>query len=343
MSRKALLENLRKCAACEMPTRLPLLPFPVEFNMRVEGMTYRQGRTDLDKLVSMTCKTVERFGYDWAMVFPDDYVEWESFGCEMFDEEDIPSTPTAYLPATHEILDNLRIPDFSEGRMPLHLEAIRQVRKNVGDEVCVASRIAPAFGAVCLLFGVEAVMVSLIDDKDFALKAMDKLADYVIRWARAEYEAGADILWVGDVLGASNFLSPHHFEEFVIPHAESTLKEIRKSGIFAIYHAAEKSLPHLQIGSHLPADAINVGEKVDIHQMRSQIDAKVCFSGNLDTLGTLKTGTPDQVKAAVASMIENNKRDAGYIFCTAEGVTQDTPEENGEAMMEEAIRLAPIA
>jgi uroporphyrinogen decarboxylase len=340
MTGSTVFDNLKKCAALEKPSRIPLIPFAVEFNMRYAGMTYRQARLDLDKTVRMTCDTVEEFHYDWAMVFPDDFVEWESFGCEVMDEEDIPTTARKHIPATREVLKAMTFPDFSVDRMPIHLESIRQVRKNIDDSVCVASRVAAPFTSLALLFGVEALMLSLIDDQDFVVAGMEKLTPYIVRWGKAQQEAGAEILWVGDVLAGSQFISPEHYEEFALPYARRIITELQECGIFLIYHAAEKSVPHLQLESGLGVNVLNIGENVDIPTIRPQLGGSCCLSGNINTLGTLRSGTPDEVREETARMIDSNKQAPGYIFCTSEGTPQDTPPENVAAMMDEAVKHA---
>ena len=53
--------------------------------------------------------------------------------------------------------------------------------------------------------------------------------------------------------------------------------------------------------------------------------------GNLDPIRILREGSPSDVKEATKKVVQGGKG-GGYIFCTGEGITHDTPEENVRAM-----------
>ena len=308
--------------------------------MKAAGVTYRQNRIDLEKMVLTSCFGPEKYGYDWALVFPDDLIEWEPFGLKVTDKEDLPAAVLKYLPATVETLKNIAFPSFTEGRMPLHLEAIRQVKEKLGDSTAVAGRIGAPFSTLGLLFGIEPLMFSLYDKPEFIKEGMTKFSDFIIKWGQAQREAGADVLWVGDCLAGSAFVSPEIFAEFALPFADNVIKELKKTGVFLIYHACETSLPHIKLEAQLSADAINLGTGIEIREVKEQIRQKKCLMGNLDPINLVRDSAPEQIRAATAQMMEKNKTDDGYIFSTSEGITDDTAEENVIAMMETAKKYA---
>ncbi|MFH1616843.1 MAG: uroporphyrinogen decarboxylase family protein [Planctomycetota bacterium] len=341
MSSPTILDDLRKCSNCQTPNRVPLLPLGLEFNMRFAGMTYRQNRLDLEKIVQMNCQSVQKFGYDWALIFPDDYVEWEPFGLEMTDEEDIPAMPRRYFSFTPETIKKLAFPDFAQGRMPIHLEAIRQVRKKLDGSACLAGRVAAPFSSVGLLFGIEPLLFAIIDKPQLVKDAMGILVDYIIRWGKAQQDAGAEILWIGDCFSSSQFLSLAMFEEFSVPYTKTVALELKRSGLFIIYHTSENSIPHIKLQADLPVDTVNLGEKVEIKKIKELINHKKCLMGNLNPVEVLRDATPDEVYDRTLSMIECNKDAGAYIFSTSEGITQNSTTENVTAMMK-AARQASV-
>jgi uroporphyrinogen-III decarboxylase len=54
--------------------------------------------------------------------------------------------------------------------------------------------------------------------------------------------------------------------------------------------------------------------------------------GNLDTIEVLRPSTPEEVEREVGRIVRAARDGGGYIFCTGEGVTHDTPVENVKAM-----------
>ena len=340
MSYPGIIEDLKKLSNNQMPSRVPIFPvYSGGFCEKIAGVTYRQNRIDLEKMVDTSCIASEKYDYDWAWVFPDDFVEWEPFGVGTIDKENLPVAAVKYLPANIDTLNSMVFPDFSQGRMPIHLEAIRRVKDKLGNSTAVAGRIAAPFSALALLFGVSPLMMGIYDNPKFFKETMTKLSDFIISWGIAQRNTGVDILWVGDCLAGSSFISPEAFAEFVMPYAEEVIGELKKTGVFLIYHACETSFAHIKLEAELSIDAVNIGDGIEIMEVKKQIKKKKCLMGNLNPI-YLRDSTPDGICRETAQMIENNKTEGGYIFSTAEGVTDDTAEENVAAMMETAKKYA---
>ena len=342
MSYNGILEDLKKCSLCQTPSRVPILPITLEFDMRCANMTYRQNRTDMDKIIKMNLDAATRFNYDWSLIFPDDYIEWEPFGLDMLDEEDIPVTPRKYLPATCETLDNMIFPDIQkDGRMPFYLECQRRVKEKLPPNTLLGGRVAAPFTSVGLLFGTDSLLLGMIDDPQLIKDTMEKLSEYIINWGLAQREVGVDVLWIGDCLSSSQFISPPSFADLAAPYIEKIALELKKSGLFLIYHNSEKSIAHIKMQADLASiDAINLGEGIDLAEIKELTGHKKCLMGNIDPLGILRDSTPDIIRQETTKMIEKNKQGGGYIFCTSEGTTQNTPVKNIEAMMEAAAKAA---
>jgi uroporphyrinogen decarboxylase len=294
----------------------------------------------VDKVVEATIRAVKHFDYDWAMVFPDDYIEFEPLGLDMHDDPDHPAMVASYLPMTRDTLRRFRLPDPARDmRLPLHLEMIRRVRAAVGDTACVTGRIAAPFSALGLIYGIETLMTQIVDDPELVRDNLKFFIEHQIAFGRAQLEAGAHCLWLGDCVASSAFLSPAHFAAFAADAAAAVASVLVRTGAIMIYHAGEKSTEHLKLEATLPVSAINVGEGVDITRVRAAIGPTCCLTGNCDPL-LLRDGTPDQVAQAVERMIRQNRSQPGYMFNTGEGVMSNSPLANVEAMMRTAKALA---
>jgi hypothetical protein len=93
-------------------------------------------------------------------------------------------------------------------RLPIHLEMIRRVRAALNDTVCVTGRIAAPFSALGLIYGIETLMMHLIDGPDLLRDNLKFFIDHQIAFGKAQLEAGAHALWLGDCVASSKFLSP---------------------------------------------------------------------------------------------------------------------------------------
>ena len=333
-----IMEDVRKCVRLEEPTRVPYFPLGLEFDVTHAGKPIRQCRRNPDVMIDVIANATADFDYDWAIVHPDDLGEYESMEIEVTDEENLPPAVRTYLPFTEETVDRMVFPEIGrDGRMPWHLAVISGLKQRLGGEVCVTGRIAAPFSACGLLFGVEPTLMGMIENPDLLTKAMRMLEDYNVRWAQAQIEAGADAIWLGDCLATSYFISPDNFRQHAAGPADTASKEIQRCGGIVFYHGGEISLPHLEIAAELSFDTINIGEHSDLAEIKDRIGGKICLMGNLDPIRVLREGTPDKVQEETSKTVLSGKVGGGYIFCTGEGVTHDTSEENVLAMMQ-AVR-----
>jgi uroporphyrinogen decarboxylase len=269
-------------------------------------------------------------------VFPDDYVEFEPLGLAMRNDPDHPAMAAAYLPMTRAVLRGFRLPDPARDmRLPIHLEMIRRVRAALGDTACVTGRIAAPFSALGLIYGIDTLMLQLIDDPDLVHDNLRFFMEHQVAFGRSQLEAGAHALWLGDCVAGSKFLSPAYFARFAADAAAAVALELMKAGGIVIYHTGDTSAAHLKLQVQLPVSAVNVGEGPNIAALRAALGTKRCLMGNFDPL-ILRDGTPQQVAESAGRMIRENRSQAGYIFNTGEGIMANSPVENVEVLMRTA-------
>ena len=333
MAYDGVLADFAACIEGRRPRRLPVFALGLEFDLCTAGVTCAESRAEVGKTVRATVEAVARFGYDWAMVFPDDYIEFEPLGLNMRDEENTPAMPAQYLPMDRETLRRFRIPDVGRDmRLPIHLEMIRKVKERLGDTVCLAGRIAAPFSALALIYGMDALLTNVLLDPELVHDNMRFFVDHQVAFGRAQFEAGADLLWLGDCVAASRFICVGHYEQFAFGSAAEVASALSGQGRHVVYHAAETSLAHLRLEMRLPVSAVNLGEGVSIAAVKRELGPSMCLMGNFDPV-LLRDGTPEQVAEATEQMVRENNPGGGYAFNTGEGVMPDTPPENVLAMM----------
>jgi uroporphyrinogen decarboxylase len=340
MAYDGVRDDFAACVSGEGPRRLPVFALGLEFDLQSAGVTCAESRMDVAKTVGATVGAVERFGYDWAMVFPDDYVEFEPLGLVMRHDRDTPAMPERYLPLVRETLGGFRIPDAGKDlRLPVHLEMIRRVKEELGESVLVAGRIAAPFSALALVYGMDAALTGMLLEPDLVRDNMRFFVEHQIAFGQAQFDAGADLLWLGDCVAASNFISAAHYEAFALGPANEVASALSGEGRYLVYHAAETSTDHIRLEVQLAVDAVNLGEGVSIAAVKGELAPDRCLMGNFDPI-LLRDGTPEAVARETRAMMTENLAGGGYLFNTGEGITPDTPPENVHAMMEAARECA---
>ncbi len=81
------------------------------------------------QMVECQLQAVQRRDYDWILLLPDDYIEFEPLGVETTVKKRIPPAAVANPPATRETLNGLRVPDADTDWL-----ARRQHRPTKGQE-----------------------------------------------------------------------------------------------------------------------------------------------------------------------------------------------------------------
>jgi uroporphyrinogen-III decarboxylase len=283
---------------------------------------------------------VRKYGEDWAVVFPDDYVEFEPLGMRMRDDEDRPTMPVSYLPFTRETLCRLRIPDAAkEMRLPLHLEMLRRLKGQLGDGVLVMGRIAAPFTALALVYGIEELMIGMISEPDLVRDTVNFFINHQIAFGKAQLDAGADLLWVGDCCASSKFCSLDRCCEFAFEAAAKVTAALKNSGGLLIYHTGDTSLPYLAKEVQLPVHAVNIGEGCCLAEVKRQLAPEVCLMGNFDPI-LLRDGSSEDVARTAEEMVRQNLPGGGYIFNTGESVMCNSQPANVMAMLDAVKRVS---
>jgi uroporphyrinogen decarboxylase len=336
MAYKGVLEDINKCISLDEPSRVPVFAISTQFDNLNLGISQRDYERDFDKMVSSSLESVKKFDYDWVLLHPDDYIELEGIVDTVEkDDDSIPVMPKNYIQLSEENLKKFQMPDFrNDFRMPVYLDAMREVKNRLGDDICLTGRLATPFAVATLVFGISDTMISTIENSDILFKAIDFFTELQIDWGIEQAKAGADAIWIGDCTASSNFISTETYQKFSAPGVNAVSKEIKKYGCIAYYHAAEKSPSHLKLMPDIGVDIVNIGEGIDIKEAKELIGDKICISGNLSPIEVLVSGTVDDVKAEVQRIVTSGKSGGGYIFNTEEGIISHTPIENVQAMIE---------
>lgn len=342
MAYAGVIDDVRRAIALEKPRRLPVFACSEEFDVKWHGKyDYETVCQDGDKMAEVWIAAIEQFDYDWAWLQVDDCFEFEPLGVGTHGEGNILRATKDYLPATQETLDRLRVPDpKTEGRMPEKLKAIRRIREHFGDRVLVVGSCAGPYSSVGLLFGMQETMILMMTQPDLLARACEFFIELQSAYIRAQVEAGAHAIWLGDCLSFSGMLSLAQYRKFALPYCRALVQRAHEHGALVYLHNSEVSTAYLVAEAELGCDIINCGPAADMAEVRKALGGKQCYSGNLDPIEVLLRGTPEQVAAQTEQLVKACFPGGGYVFCTGEMNPRDVPAENMHAMVQAARRAS---
>ena len=340
MAYSGCMEDVTRCMRGETPRRLPVFCCTEEADVRLSGEVYERYCSDAETMARVQIEAIKRFDLDWAWLQVDDCIIYEVLGVGVVGQGNILRATKDYLPASRETLNRLKKIDFhKDGRCPVLLNAIRRVKDEFGDDVCVVGRTEAPLSSVSLLYGITETMMLLITDPQLVKDTMEYFVDLQIGFGLAQFEAGADALWFGDCNASSHLISLNHYQEFAADPLKKVAEEYAKTGKFTILHASEESPEYVNVMADLSCSAVSVGPGAPLAECYDVIAGRACLVGNVDPIEVLYRGTPEDVRKQTAEIIETVSRRGGHIINSGEMVPRDTPEENVHAMVQTAREL----
>jgi MtaA/CmuA family methyltransferase len=180
------------------------------------------------------------------------------------------------------------------------------------------------------LRGVSTFLMDLMADPDFACELMDRCLPVGIDFARAQVEAGADTIGIGDAIASQ--VSPDVYESLIQPREKRLVEAIQGMGARVRLHICG-DITHLLPGiADLGVDILDLDHMVSPEGARSAVGPDVALAGNLDPVGAVAQGTPASIREGVRRCYA----EAGDPFMVTAGceIPSGTPEANLRALCE---------
>jgi uroporphyrinogen decarboxylase len=343
MPREDIVRDFRAVRENKTPRYMPCVAQSEEFDVKWYGKyDYESVCQDGDKIFEVWKAAIEEFDYDWAWVQIDDCFEFEPVGVKCVGDGDILRATCGYLEPTREVLEKLPVLDPEEdGRMPEKLKAIRKLRNHFGDSVLVTGSCAAPFSAVGLTFSIEESMMLMMTDPDFLHDAMEYWKKFYMRYIKAQADAGAHAIWLGDCNAFSGLVGVEQYNRSIFQQTKELVDFAENEvGVMIWMHNSEICIPHVKAHSPMKLSFESIGPGADIAAMHSATRESQPISGNLDPIEVLWRGTPESISKEVERIVGICKPGGGYIFSTGEMNPRDIPEKNMHAMMRTAKKLA---
>jgi uroporphyrinogen decarboxylase len=318
------------------PDRVPFMPFAQTFTAKFAGIPFSYYVSKAEKFAEGQLKAYNAFGWD-AMCFSSDVGMYaEACGAKIaFPQDDVPRIvePVLRHSSLYEDFKNLKMPDpMNSGRLTESINAIDLVKKQINDEVPLIGWTEGPFQGVTLLSGADPMQFFFIlDHPDEFKEILDWYADFQIEVSKAMYEAGADIIGVGET--AAYFMSPQFFKEFCLEPERKACNAIKNMGMIPLIHCCGyvPQCIHFSIDTNL-GGAIQFDYQVNLKWAKELLRNRVTIMGNLD-YNKLTKASPMQCINDCARHINIAGKNGGYWLAFGCEIPRELPYENMRAIM----------
>jgi MtaA/CmuA family methyltransferase len=314
--------------------RIPLMPITMKFAANQIGVKYGAYLSDFRLLVEAQLQTARKFNLAQVSCISDSTREAGDLGAVVRFFEDQPPAIDESEPllAQKITLAGLKIPDpLGGGRMHDRVKAVALLKEKIAGERIVEGWIEGPCGQAANLRGIDRLMQDFKNDPIFVYDLLEFIVEMELRFAKAQKEAGVDLMGVGDT--TASLVDPAIFEQFISPAHKKLVKGLKSMGLRTRSHMRGNSKRILKFRGELGYDIVDVDAMVPLADARLHMPDQIIL-GNISTFEVLRDGSVDDVLAAVAKCHD----DAGSLYIIGCGceVPRETPNANLFALREYA-------
>jgi MtaA/CmuA family methyltransferase len=311
---------------------LPAMPITMMFAVDQIGRKYLDYALDYRVLTEAQIRTAEAFDFDHVSCIAETR---EAPDCgapvEYFEDQPPSVIESQALLGDKARLVGLQVPDPEAGpRMTDRLRGIGLLKDRVGSDKIVEGWVEGPCGAAADLRGIGRLMLDFYDDPAFVLDLFAYVLEVGLRFARAQVQAGAELVGIGDP--TASLVGPRLYREFVWPFEKRLVEGIHAAGGGARLHICGNTRSILAEMGSLGCDVVDLDTLVPLAEAREKMGPGQVLLGNLDPVRDLREGTPDSIRAALGEC----RRQAGPKYIVAAGceVPRGTPAANIQAMVQ---------
>jgi len=178
------------------------------------------------------------------------------------------------------------------------LEAIRLLRREVGDEVAIIGKVYGPWSLAYHTFGLQNFLKDTIRNPAKVHEILRRLKPVSLLFAQLQIEAGADALTWGDHITA-NLIRPEAYPTFLLAIHQELSAQIE---VPLILHCCGKTMDRIGYFNESGMACFHFESANDAGEMRAR--ASMALAGNVNNARTLLEGSRDDVRREAVYALE---------------------------------------
>ena len=313
--------------------QVPWVPFAGVHAGKLKGYSAKEVLQDKDKLVESLLEVKKIYQPDGMPVVFDLQIEAEILGCELlWADNNPPSVKSHPLAQTKDIPS--KIPSKTDGRLPMILEAMREVKEKVGNDTALYGLFTGPLTLASHLRGQSFFMDMAMDPEycknllKYSAQVAKAMCDYFI-------EAGMDIISV--VCPLVSQVSPKQFNALLLEPYKEVFDHIRGKGVLSSFFVCGNAGPNIENMCKTNPDSISVDENIDMVKAKEITDKyDIVIGGNIPLTTVMLHGTQQDNMKYIVDLLDQVSHDR-LIIAPGCDMPYDLPIENSIAV-QTAIR-----
>jgi uroporphyrinogen decarboxylase len=310
---------------------VPWVPFAGVHAGKLGGYSATETLTDEKKLVESLLAVNQIYDPDGQPVIFDLQIEAEILGCNLVWA---PGGPP--MVASHPLESNMdiptRLPEVTDGRMPMILSAMREIKRQVGEHTALYGLVCGPMTLASHLRGTE-IFMDMFDHPDYLDALLAYSRDVTLRMVELYQAAGIDVLAIVDPLVSQ--VSPRHFNQFLLQPFTQVFDGIRQTGMFSSLFVCGDATKNIDVMCQTRPDSISVDENINLVKAKVITDQyNVTIGGNIPLTTRMLLGSQQDNMKFVIDLLDqladpqNGLAPNNFILAPGCDMPYDTPTEN---------------
>ena len=305
--------------------RVPNLNILMFFAAKYINKPFGQFCTDYRILVEGNLRCVEKFGIDILSTLSDPMREAADFGTELIiPEDEIPHPKQILLPDIGDVEKLQLFNPWQSVRILDRIHAIKLFKKEKRDVYPVMGWVEGPLAEACDLHTMTESLMDIFINEHHFRQLLEKCTQQAILCAKAQLEAGAHIIGIGDA--AVSQIDRDLYKNMILPYEKRIVDAIKEVGGIARLHICGDINHLLEDIVTLDLDIMDIDWMVDMKRTVEIFDGISVVNGNIDPVAVMLNGSVSDVKNAVRQCRIDSKGKA----CISSGceIPKFTPYEN---------------
>jgi MtaA/CmuA family methyltransferase len=306
----------------------------MHFAARFAGKTYGEFASNYKTLVACNIQAMEYFDLDMVGLISDPYRETSAFGAKVsFPPENVPICEEIIVSSTEDA-KALKNPDvYKSERTRDRIKGAELFQKQLKGEVPEIGWIEGPLAESCDLTGISSMLMHLMVDPDFCNTILDKCTVTAKSFAKAQIEAGCQIIGMGDAICSQ--IDTYTYDTFVKERHKEIISFIHDCGGLVKLHICGNITHLLASIKELNVDILDIDYQVNMNEAHDILGANVIRCGNINPV-LVEERNAEEIFDATRTLV-NQEKGRKFILSAGCEITVNTKHENLMAMREASI------
>jgi len=263
---------------------------------------FPEAHLDPEAMARLAAAGHTAIGFDNVMPLFGVWHESAALGCPV-DWGERNRMPDCRAPLCADIGETVKVPADLVRRAPcaVPLKALALLKKRHGDEIAVIGKVFGPWTLGYHVYGVEDFLVASLLQPDAVKRALRALIEVTVSFAKAQIDAGADALCLGDHC-TRDLCSPEAYREFLKEIHHELHERIPCPLILHICGDTSDRIPFIR---ETGVECFHFDSKTGTASARELAGETLALMGGTSNFQVVRSGTPEQVRADVEEKVKH--------------------------------------